>query len=425
MKAPLKRSSSRRLRLEQLEGRWMLSANPLTLASDDLGYRGGQGDGFSDTQIVDGGSRDRGPRDAAAQEGNDRGGLESRDSGDREDSRSGRLDDQRPGGERRGGDRNGDRPPPRRDRGSSDGTPTITDNDQSSTTLPNVVNVTIRTETSSTSIGDSTSPIRTPVVSSSGPGVDASPAVPGLSGEQGDLGPMPSDVDGVSETVLVSVTPQGELWELSPESFNQVFEAESETFANPSTVEAIEAVDQWLNQSDAFRDQIEQLDQAIEDLAEEDPAAEPGAFELHEGTELQPDTAAEAVPPESNSQQWLLETSGLLLENDSSSRTVADPQSPRSGESIANAGWNVGIGVFKAFESVLPAAPQRSLSAALLPTVATPPRIPSPVEPTAESDSQRSLAWYEGASLAVITIAGVVYVRRSRAEAVRNPADFV
>ncbi len=403
----------------------MLSANPLTLASDDLGYRGDQGDRFSDTQIVDSGSRGGGPRDAAAQQGNDRGGPESRDSGDREDSRSGRLDDQRPGGERRGGDRNGDRPPPRRDRGSSDGTPTITDNDQSSTTLPDVVNVTIRNETSSTSIGDSTSPIRTPVVSSSGPGVDSNPTVPSISVEPNVLGSIPAD--GAGETVLVSVTPQGELWELSPESFDQVFEAESDTFANPSTAEAIEAVDQWLNQSDAFGDQIERLDQAIQDLAEEEPAAEPEDFELHEGTELQPDTAAEAVPPESSSQQWLLETSGLLLENDSSSRTVADPQSPRSGESIANAdaGWNVGIGVFKAFESMLPAAPQRSLSAALLPTVATPPRIPSPVEPTAESDSQRSLAWYEGASLAVITIAGVVYVRRSRAEAVRNPADFV
>ncbi|WP_145348824.1 hypothetical protein [Rosistilla ulvae] len=421
MKAPLKRSSSRRLRLEQLEGRWMLSANPLTLASDDLGYRGDQGDRFSDTQIVDGGSRDAGPRDAAALEGNDRGGPESRDSGDREESRLGRLDDQRPGGERRGEDRNGERPP-RRDRGSNDGTPTITDNDQSSTTLPDAVNVTIRNETSSTSIGDSTSPIRTPVVSSSGPGVDSNPTVPGISVEPNVLGSIPAD--GAGETVLVSVTPRGELWELSPESFDQVLEAESDTFANPSTAEA---VDQWLNQSDAFRDQIEQLDQAIEDLAEEDPAAEPEAFELHEGTELHPDTAAEAVPSESNSQQWLLETSGLLLENDSSSRTVADPQPTRSGESIANAnaGWNVGIGVFKAFESMLPAAPQRSLSAALLPTVATPPRIPSPVEPTAESDSQRSLAWYQGASLAVITIAGVVYVRRSRTETVRNPADFV
>ncbi len=402
----------------------MLSANPLTLASDDLGYRGGQGDGFSDTQIVDGGSRGGGPRDAAAQQGNDRGG---RDSGDREESRLGRLDDQRPGGERRGGDRNGDRPPPRRDRGSSDGTPTITDNDQSSTTLPDVVNVTIRNETTTTSSGDSTLANRTPVVSSSGPGVDANPAVPGLSGEQGDLGPVQAANDGVSETVLVSVTPQGELWELSPESFDQVFEAESDTFANPSTAEAIEAVDQWLGQSDAFGDQIERLEKAIQDLAEEDPAAEPEDFELHEGTELQPDTAAEAVPPESSSQQWLLETSGLLLENDSSSRTVAETQSTRSGESIANAdaGWNVGIGVFKAFESVLPSARQHSLSAALLPTVATPPRIPSPVEPTAESDSQRSLAWYEGASLAVITIAGVVYMRTSRAEAVRNPADFV
>lgn len=414
MKLSAKRSRSRVLRFEQLDRRWLLSANPFSFSNDDGQQTEFRSEALRDAQRAD--------RDAPGIV--DRSGIDRNRAPGRRDAGERFLNDP----QTRDGSRNS-RPPRRGERSSFEHNhhtdagrqtlpiaPSPTESQQPLEAVRVVTVVVEPNEVSTRSTLVSTSSNRTPIelpggltgpiATASGLGVDQNrgTAVPATANE--------------SELLLVSITPSDVLRDLNLQAIDNALETNLDSFAEPRLAEALDAIDLWLDQAESVHDKIDKIDQTLRELAEEDATSETEPLPPTRGTESTLDHVPASGDQEA-SQQWLLESSGFLLESELGPRRPSLVQSTGFADLQATngGGWALGIGVYKAFESALPMPSQPLLSAGLLPEFTLPPMLHLPADPQPDSGQQRSGTWYSGAAIAAVAVAGVanrfLYLRKS------------